>query len=244
MNIEKVTLETEQAIEKPERLTRDEIIKRLEDGKSLEELNLVGLDLAGLELKDVKFNKSDVRGIRLYQREEKEDGTLVETTTNITGSDFTDATFADFDMTDFFKIDAENTTFGFTEDLAKRRKRHQETGERPKAEDTGGFFSFDGSKGNFKNSRWNNIDFGGGSGYEARFRGADLKYSIIARCDLSEIDFSEADINGIEVIDPLSLRGMRISEGQIETIKLIQDQIKVNEKDMKKVLIEHGVVVV
>lgn len=206
-------------VEKPKKLTRQEVESRLAKGESLENLILTDLDLAGLNFEGKSFRRSDIRGMSLYREEQKEDGILVEIRTNIKGADFTDTTIADLGPEVFFgSVDAEGTTFGYTEKLVDRRKRHKESGKAPTAEDTGGLFNFNGSEGNFKKTRWVNTDFGGGSGYEAIFLKADLSEAIIEGSDLTEIDFSTIKIDSIKIKDPISLHGLKINEQQILTL--------------------------
>lgn len=92
------------------------------------------------------------------------------------------------------------------------------SGERPETADSGGFYGFNGGGGNFKKTKWNNIDFGGGSGYEALFPGADLGEAEIVGSDLAEIDLSTTKIDDIKIKDPLSLRGLIITEQQADTL--------------------------
>jgi len=209
----------ESEVERHKKLTREEVESRLERGDSLENLNLKDLDLAGLDLEGRSFRGSDIRGMALYRESKRGDGTLIEARTNIRNSDWTDATIADLGEGVFFgRVDAEGATFGYTENLASRRKRHKESGKAPTAEDTGGLFGFDGSKGNFKKTIWRNVDFGGGSGYESIFPKADLSQSLIEGSDLTEMDFSTAKIDGIKIKDPMSLHGMKINEEQISSM--------------------------
>lgn len=206
-------------VKKLEKLTREEVNNKIKKKENLEGFDLQGIHLVGLNLEKMSFRGSDVRGIVLYYPEE---GGETEVKTNIRKTDWTDATFADTGMTYFNKVDAEEATFGYTENLISRRERHQEnhqkTGKAPGAEDTGGLYGFNGNGGNFKKTRWNNCDFGGGSGYEATFPGADLSESAMEGCDLSGVDFSKTKIENIIIKDPVSLRGLKINEQQIEFI--------------------------
>lgn len=213
-----------QEIKKPKKLTKEEVISRLESGENLENLILTDLDLAGLNFEGKSFRQSDIRGMSLYREEQNEDEEPIEIKTNIKGADFTDAVIADFGPEVFFsRVDAEGATFGYTENLVSRRKRHKESGKAPMAEDTGGLYNFNGSDGNFRKTKWINADFGGNCGYEAIFPGAVLSESAIEGCDLSGIDFSETNIDNIKILDPLSLSGMEINEKQIESVaKAIQ----------------------
>jgi len=199
-------------VKKSEKLTREEIIKRLEQNENLENYNLADLDLSGLNFEGKSFRGSDLRGVTLYNESLKEG-------TNIKNADFTDAVIADLGPEVLFaSVNAEGATFGFTENLLARRKRQQESGQAPKAADIGGLFNFNGSAGNFKKTKWLNADFGGGSGYEALFPDTDLSEAEITGCDLKQIDFSETKIDKIKIIDPVSLQGMKITETQVDTI--------------------------
>ncbi|MFA6322215.1 MAG: pentapeptide repeat-containing protein, partial [Candidatus Buchananbacteria bacterium] len=78
-----------------------------------------------------------------------------------------------------------------------------------------GLFSFDGRQGDFTKTQWQNVDFGGGSGYDADFAGADLSQARIESCDLSGVNFSLTKIDGIKIIDPVSLKNLVIAKNQI-----------------------------
>ncbi len=209
----------ESEVESPKKLTRAEMESRLERGESLENLDLTDLDLAGLDLEGRSFRGSDIRGMTLYGKEKGEDDTIIERKTNIRDSDWTNVTIANFGEGVFFnRVDAEGATFGYTEDLVSRRKRHKESGKALTPEDTGGLFCFVGSQGNFKRTRWINVDFGGGSDYESVFGGADLSQSLIEGSDLREMDFSTTKVDSIKIKDPISLHGVKINEQQISSI--------------------------
>lgn len=206
---------------KPKKLTREEVEDRLTRGESLENLDLKDLDLAGLNFEEKKFRGADIRGICFYGEKQGGGGT-VELVTNLQRANFTDATIGDFGPeTIFGRVEAEGATFGFTENLVSRRKRHalmNNSGERPEASDSGGLYNFNGGGGNFRKTKWNNIDFGGGSGYEAIFPGADLSEAEIVGSDLAGLDFSTTKIDGIKIKDPLSLQGLIIAEQQTDTL--------------------------
>lgn len=206
-------------------MTREEVEARLARGENLENLDLKDLELAGLDFEGKSFRGSDIRGVIFYGEKRGEDGKIIELITNLRRADFTDATIAtigDFGPeTIFGRVEAEGATFGFTENLISRRKRHaamNESGERPEAADSGGLYNFNGGGGNFKKTKWNNIDFGGGSGYEAIFPGADLSEAEIIGSDLSGLDFSTTKIDGIKIKDPLSLQGLIITKQQADTL--------------------------
>jgi len=205
--------------EKSEKLTKEDIINKLNNKESLENLILSDLDLSGLDLENQNFRGSDIRGMILYREEKDEDGKVVEIRTSIKGADFTDTTIADLGPEVFFgRADVTKSIFGYTENLIARRKRHKESGEIPRAEDIGGIHGFNGNEGIFRETRWINVDFGGGTGYEAVFQDADLSEAVMEACDLSGMDFSETNIDGIKIIDPISLSGTKINESQIETV--------------------------
>lgn len=233
---------SKQEIEKPKKLTREEVTSILERSENLENLILTDLDLAGLNLEGKSFRRSDIRGMSLYREEQDEDGKIVEIKTNIKGADFTDSTIADLGLEVFFsRVDAEGAIFGYTENLISRRKRQKESGKAPTAEDISGLFCFNGSDGNFKKTKWINADFGGRSDYEAIFPGANLSESTMEGCDLSGIDFSEANIKNIKIIDSVSLRGMKINEKQIESVvKAIQLSNQEKQAEFLKEKTEKG----
>lgn len=209
--MEKFKKTPEQKIEKLVKLSREDVIKRLEKKENLENLNLTNLDLSGLDFEGKSFCGSDIRGLTLYNEEQSEG-------TNIKNADFTDAIIADMGPEVLFaKINAEGATFGFTEKLSARKNRLQKSGQTPEAADTGGLHNFNGSAGNFKKTKWHNADFGGAD-YPAHFLDADLTEAQIKGCDLNNIDFSETKIEKIKIIDPVSLNGLIINQDQIHTL--------------------------
>jgi uncharacterized protein YjbI with pentapeptide repeats len=212
----------EAAAEKFKKMTREEVEARLARGENLENLDMKDLELAGLDFEGKSFRGSDIRGVCFYGEKQGEDGKTVEIPANLRRADFTDTTIGDFGPEAIFgRVEAEGATFGFSEDLISRRKRHAElkkSGERPGAADSGGLYNFNGGGGNFKKTRWANIDFGGGSGYEAIFPGANLSEGEIIGSDLAEINFSTTKIDNIKIKDPLSLRGLVITEQQTDTL--------------------------
>lgn len=212
----------EAAAEKLKKLTREEVIARLERGEDLENLYIIDLDLSDLDFENQSFRGSDIRGVCFYGEKQGPDGKTLEVPANLRRADFTDATIGDFGPeTIFVRVEAEGAIFGFTESLISRRKRHAEmkkSGERPGVADSGGLYGFNGGGGNFRKTKWNNIDFGGGSGCEAIFPGADLSEAEIIGSDLAGLDFSTTKIDGIKIKDPLSLRGLIITEQQVNTL--------------------------
>lgn len=226
-------------VEKPQKLTREEVEERLANGESLENLYLVDLDLAGLDFEGKSFRGSDIRGVVFYGEKRGEDGKIIELITNLRCVDFIDATIGDLGPeTIFARVKAEGAIFGFTEDLISRRDRHAElkkSGERPGETDSGGLYNFNGGGGNFRKTKWNNINFGGGSGYEAIFPGADLSEAEIVGSDLAGIDFSTTKIEGIKIKNLLSLQGLIIAEQQIDTLARA---IELNDEKKRQEFVE------
>lgn len=212
----------EAVAEKLQKITREEVEARLAAGENLENLYMIDLDLSDIDFEGKSFRGSDIRGVYFYGEKQDENGKIIELITNLRRADFTDATIGDLGPEAIFaRVEAEGAIFGFTESLTSRRKRHaklKESGDRPEAADSGGLYGFNGGGGNFKKTKWNNIDFGGGSGYEALFPGADLGEAEIIGSDLSGLDFSTTKIGDIKIKDPLSLRGLVITEQQSDTL--------------------------
>jgi uncharacterized protein YjbI with pentapeptide repeats len=208
--------------EKLKKLTREEVEALLTRGEDPENLNLIDLDLAGLNFEGKKFSGSDIRGVYFYGKKRNENNEVIELITNLRNSNFTDATIGDLGPeTIFCQVEAEGAIFGFTEDLISRRNRHAEmkkSGEQPGVADSGGLYNFNGGGGNFKKTKWINIDFGGGSGYEAIFPGANLSEAEIIGSDLAGLDFSTTKIDGIKIRDPLSLQDLIITEQQVDAL--------------------------
>lgn len=210
--------ETAPEAARPERptVTRAEVEERLARGERLENLRLADLELAGLDLSGQSFRGSDARGLRLWAERQDEAGNNVEARTNLRDSDWSDAHLAGPGAETFFgRVDAQGASFGFSEGLAERRARLEAEGKKPSDEDCGGYHNFNGSQGDFQRTRWSNIDFGGGSGYEAIFAGADLRGARFEGCDLAGIDLSETELDGARIKDPLSLSGLKIGEMQV-----------------------------
>jgi uncharacterized protein YjbI with pentapeptide repeats len=200
-------------VTEPKKLTRQDVIGRLEQGEDLNDLDLKDLNLAGLALAGKSFKRSDIRGMSLYEERDGANGTIIEITTNIQGADFTDAIIADTAQgTDFYSVDAEGATFGYTESIVSRRISHPKDG--------GGLFRFDGRGGNFKRTRWTNTDFGGGTGFEAMLEGADLSGAVMEGCLLAEIDLSKTNIEDISIIGtpPLFLNAIKINAQQVKSL--------------------------
>lgn len=206
------------------RLTREDVLKRLEANEQFEGVDLVDVDLAGLNLESRSFRGSDLRGIKLFRKEKDPDGNSVEIRSSIGRADFTDVTFASVgDENDFRGVSAEGATFGYTENLGARRARqkseYETSGKVPRDHDKGSLHGFNGTEGNFRNTRWANADFAGdGYGAEALFGGADFTGAVIVGGDLSNIDFSKTALTGIRIVEPISLSGMKITADQVSVI--------------------------
>jgi uncharacterized protein YjbI with pentapeptide repeats len=207
----------------PRKLDRLAVEAMAERGeKNYEHSDLKDLDLAELDLEGASFRGADVRGLILYRTEGEQ-----KKETNIRGTDWTDATFADLGpQTVFQYVNAERATFGFSETLADRRNRLAEAGVRPAAEDTGGFLNFDGRGANFRDSSWRNVDFGGeldadgrpAPGYEALFTASDLSGATFDGASLKGIYWSDAIIDRVTVKDPDSLSGLTIRADQVPAL--------------------------
>jgi len=201
-----------------EKITRADIEQKLMSGENLENLDLKDLDLSGLQLGGISFRGSDLRGVILYNYNSVED---IETTTDISHSDLTDTIMADVgEGCNFFRVQAEGATFGFSETLAERRRRHREQLEKSDETilitDSGALFGFDGQEGNFRQTRWVNVDFGGGTQIDgADFLGADLTGATMEGCDLSGLDLSDTKIDDLKFVGFNLLDNLKISENQI-----------------------------
>ena len=202
---------------KIKKLTREEIEARLANEESLENLDLSDLDLAGFDLEGQSFRGADVRGLKLFRPGADETQDVI---TNIDNSDWLDATVADESAaTDFFGVSANGATFGFSESLRNRRARLRQSGVAPGPKDCGGYYGFMAGNGDFKNTQWQNIDFGGGATIAGSdFGGADLSGAVFTECDLSQLDLSGAKIDGIKILNPVWLKGLTISEKQISAL--------------------------
>jgi len=205
---------------KPAKLTREGVMERLAKGEDFEKLNLKDLDLAGLNFENKSFRGANLQGVRFYSAEEGAE----ERITNLKGVDFTDTTIADEKGSSIFvAVQAQGAKFGVTKSLVERRLEQQKSGKIPTAHEIGGLHSFIGNDGNFTKTIWQNIDFGGNTGIEALFKGADLSEAVMKGCDLAGLDLSESKIDGIKIIDNISFRGLKINEKQVEAlIKSIQ----------------------
>lgn len=194
-------------------VARREIEERCAKGEHLERLTMTDLALGGAKLEGRRFCGSDVRGLVLYDEEQTE-------RTDIRKTDWTDATVGDFGAeTIFAYADAEDAVFGFSETLAERRGRHERLEAKPSVDDSGAYFNFNGQQAKFARTRWRNVDFGGAvEGYEARLEGADLRNAVMEGCDLTNIDLSETNIEGLTIQDPVSLVRMKITTRQAPAV--------------------------
>ena len=200
-------------------LTQLEVWEKLVKGENLEKAKLTDLDLSGLKLEGKRLCGADVRGLRLWGETTDEGGKTEEVRTNIEDSDWTDATVGSFGNETFFgRVDAFGAKFGFNETLGSRFARLSAAGKKPSESDSGGYHNFNGTEGNFSMTEWNNVDFGGGTGYEARFSGADLTSAKFTGCSLAEVDLTDCRIDGVRIITPYSLEGLRITVDQVPAI--------------------------
>lgn len=183
-------------------------------GEQLDGVDLHDLDLAGCDLHGRSFHGSIVYGLQLYR---SDDNAETEVRTNIGKTDWTDAVVASAGAETFLgRVDAEEAVFGFTESLTDRRQRHAASDAKPTDLDSGGYHNFNGAEGNFRRTIWRNIDFGGSTGYEARFEHADLTDAVFEGCDLTDIDLSTARTDGIQIIH-CRTDGLRLPPGDERT---------------------------
>jgi len=208
--------------EKPKKPTIEQVLEIMRVGdKDLSGLDVSDLRLNGENLVGGKFRDCDACCIDLSPR--KGDGG-VEEPTDIRDTDWTNATFAPLaEFSSFKGVNAENATFGYEMTLEERQlmfAKIKEEGRIPNEYECGGYFGFDGSDGNFKNTKWTNIDFGDGSGYEAFFPGANFEGAVFDGCNLREIYLAESKLKGAKfIINNVSyLRGMVINKDQVEMV--------------------------
>lgn len=197
----------------PKQLSRSDVERKIENNESFEGSSIEGLDLSGLSLEGKNFRSANAYDLKLYR---KAAGAQAEVTTDIRGSDWTDAVLvSQTGDTLFTKVQAEGARFGFTTSLVEHRARYKEhyetTGEAPRIDKMNGLSGFTGNRGDFKKTLWKHIDFGGTSD-GARFRQADFSGAVFEGCDLSEIDLSTCNLEGISLKDPAELRGLKIAE--------------------------------
>lgn len=198
-------------MEAPQRkvLGPDEVRAILEQGGEFEGVSLLDQDLAGFNLEGKSLRRSDARGLKLF----RDEGEGKYEIANIKNTDWTDADVADFTSPAFFcAVEAEGARFGFAETLLDRQNRLEREGKEPSWNDCGGYHNFVGNDGGFMRTRWTNIDFGGYTGHEAVFSGADLTDAVFEGCSLSGMDLSEACLKGVKIIDFHEIDGLKISE--------------------------------
>ncbi len=187
----------------------DDVRGVLEKGGGFEDVSLLDQDLAGFKLEGKSFRRSDARGLKLF----REEGIGKYEIADIRNTDWTDADVADFSSPAFFcAVEAEGARFGFTETLTDRESRQKREGKEPAWNDCGGYHNFVGNDGGFKRTQWTNIDFGGLSGHEAVFSGADFTDAVFEGCALCGIDLSEACLKGVKILDFYEIVGLKISE--------------------------------
>jgi uncharacterized protein YjbI with pentapeptide repeats len=234
-------------IEIPKNITREWVENKLNSDKrreAFEGMDLKDLDLTGLDLSGRSFRGSDVRGLCLFRGEIPAGET--DEITNIENTDWTDAIIEAYAPSncEFASVRAENSVFGFSETLFQKGEKMAEKekqGSKVEPIDRGMYLGFNGSRGNFKNSKWNNIDFQGGNEYGAMFYHANLSGAKFDGCDLKGLNWSLSNIEGIEIniYDPDSLTGFIINQRQVHSlVKAIKFMDKAYregiENEMKK----------
>ena len=200
------------------KLTREEvesILALTEDREALESFDLSDLNLSGLNLSNRSFRGCDARGISLGPKFD-EDGQIIEGT-NAENADWTDAFFESYGpYANFMGIEANNSVFGFGKTLYQQRNQTRETAMKNPSL----YLGFDGRRGKFKNCKWKNIDFQGGSQFGTMFNDADLSGSEFDGCDLREFNWTDVKIDGIKITiyDPDSLNRLMIYEDQAQDL--------------------------
>ncbi len=209
------------------RMSRESVDAALERGEKIfDGKDLRDLDLAELALVGASFRGTDVRGLRL--RHGKGKGIEDEPRTDISGTDWTDAVFADTGETAFRYVNAENAKFGFSEPLNERRLRLAAKGTFG-PEEVGAYYGFDGRAGVFRGTTWKEIDFGGTLDEEGNPIEGDIVEALFAQADLSDAAFINVDLTGIDwsdrvliekitIQDPFSLRGLTITPSQVDAL--------------------------
>ncbi|HOX61200.1 MAG TPA: pentapeptide repeat-containing protein [Candidatus Magasanikbacteria bacterium] len=203
-------------IDKPKKPTAEQVLEIMSHDKDLTGLDISSLHLNGRDLSNGKFRDCDAREIDLSPDGEKR--------TDIRNSDWTNATFASAgEPTSFAGVKAEGAVFGYEMSLEERQQMIEEiqrTENRgPNEFECGGYFGFDGTGADFKNTKWTNIDFGGGE-YGAYFPEANFEGAIFDRCNLGEMDFEHTNLDRVTIIldDDTSLEGMRIDLDHAEAV--------------------------
>jgi uncharacterized protein YjbI with pentapeptide repeats len=193
--------------------SRQEIVGLVQsDNLDLRKSDLQKVDLSNANITKADLSFSDVRGIKLNQSE------MAQTV-------WKEAVFADLgqDFVDLREAKAHGAVFGYEESLVARRARHlqeyEATQKGPPAEDTGAMFGLNARKADLSSTEWKHVDFGGNSGgYRALFEGANLEKAVMVGSDLSEVDLSTCNIEGIQIIDPVSLENLVINQNQIRIL--------------------------
>ncbi len=223
--------------EKSKKLTTQDILKLISQEKKVHDVDMTDVRLCGENLSGVSFRGCDIRGINFSPKQaESEHG--LEKPTDITNTDWIDTIVATTSgYTSFVAVMADGAKFGFEMTLADRNEMIATIKEKenrgPQESECGGYFNFDGRDGVFTNTTWKNIDFGGGTNYNADFSGARLDAAFFDRCNLQQIDLSQTSLEwiGIKVESVLQLKGMIIAEDQVE---IIAEGIIVTNNEMQK----------
>jgi len=211
--------------EKPKKPTAEQVRAILNGDRDMSGLDINNLRLNGFDMKGCDFTGCDARGIDLSPETKQNGKETAEKPTDIRETNWTDATFASAgEFTSFKDVNAKGAIFGFKMTLAERQQMIAETiknkGRGPNEFECGGYFNFDGTGADFSKTKWINIDFGGGSGYEAFFDGADFKEADFKGCNMSNIDLSNTKLDKVKfaINEPDELFGMVINSEQIEMI--------------------------
>lgn len=228
--------------------TVEQVLDIMSRDKNLEGLDISDLKLNGENLSGGKFRGCDARCIDLSPRIKNVEGKEIKEATDIRETDWTGATFASAgDFTSFKGVNAEGAVFGYGMTLDEREgwiAQIQEEDKRgPNEFECGGYFNFEGSEGIFTNTKWSNIDFGGNSGYEAFFPGANFEGAIFDGCNLGGIDLSGANLEkvSIRVDDIFYLQNMKINKNNVEAVAqgiVLSDPA--DQKEFNSLLSEFG----
>lgn len=162
--------------------------------------NLTDLDLSGLNLEGATFKDADLRGTTFF------DSDYPERRTNLRGTVWTNANFPDQNNTNKVGVPfGEADLTGAVFDATGPNLLNLST------------LDFGGA--NLANTKWTGAFFGEMDYYNPLFDGTTLRGAVFAESDLSGLDLSQAgSTTGIRIIDPLSLRQMRIRGDQLETV--------------------------
>jgi len=206
------------------KLTKAEVLAIMSKDKKLDNADINGLKFNGENLSGGSFRGCNASDIDLSPKIENIEGKEIEVPTDISNTDWTNTALASAkgDSTSFKGVKAENAKFGFEITLTEREKilkQIQQEKRAPNEFECGAYYNFDGRKGNFKGTKWTNVDFGGEfEGHEAFLSEADFTNATFDKCNLRGIDLSKANLDGVKFIvnDESLLDGMVIRSDQAE----------------------------